>query len=65
MLKYFILPLLESEILILFFYVVISMFHNNTTCRNSYKGENLKCYQVWHIINSCCALDVCTEFTCE
>lgn len=41
------------------------MFHNNSTCRNSYKGENLKRYQVWRIINSRGALDVCTELTCE
>lgn len=41
------------------------MFHSHTTCRSSYKVENLKCYQVWHVINSHSALDVCREFTCE
>lgn len=47
MLKYFILPVLENETSDSVWYIVVSVFHKDTTYRNSYVVENLKLYQVW------------------
>lgn len=47
MLKYFILPLLEDETSDSVLLVVISVFHKDTTYRNSYMVENLRFYQFW------------------